>query len=221
MKNLWYGLVFNEDDRCNSLELVDSMNDYIANSNPYGGNPFGDVESVPPSNRLWYWDEKDGDGNPTKYSSFNGFVLKRSKESNDGVRISKIVENVFFKSPDFRNGEFDYDDVRCVIGESQYLVCLTIGFFGLVPVFEDGEFLRFEMYDIGKRIVNILDSSRYEFVYCDFTTIDDQITLFLELKSKDDGNCRYLYMNSDSFDSVYGFKEMTKLVSDGMVVKPS
>lgn len=216
MKNLWYGLVFNEDDKCNSLELVDSMNDSIANPNPYGGNPFGDVVSLPPSMRLWDCD----DGNK-KYSSFNGFILEKSKGVNGGVKISKIIENVFFRSPDFRKDEFDSDDVRFVIGKSQYLVCLTIGFFGLVPVFEDGKFLGFEMYDIGRRIVNILDSSKYEFTYCDFTTIEDQITLFVELKSTEDGTCRYLHMNSDSFDSVYGFKEITNLVSDGMVVEPS
>lgn len=217
LKNLWYGLVQDDSDvPHNSLELIESMNDSIANPNTYGGNPFGDVVSLPPSMRLWDCD----DGNK-KYSSFNGFILAKSQGVNGGVKISKIIENVFFKSPEFKKKDFDSSDVRCVIGESQYLVCLTIGFFGLIPVFSDGEFVRFDMYDIGKRIANIVDSSKYEFTYCDFTTIGDQITLFVELKSTEDGTCRYLHMNNDSFDSVYGFKEITNLVSDGMIVKPS
>lgn len=199
------------------------MNDSINNPNDYGCNPFDDCdeESLPQIYKLRYYDK---DNNYKEYSSFNGFIKEKSEIINGGVKINKIIDNIFFKSPDF-----DYVDANGIIHlitESQYLVCLNIGFFGLQPVFEttgDGTryFDRFDMYDIGTMIPNILDANEYIFTNCDFCTVDEQITLVVVFRSKKDGQYRYVYMNDSSYDDIYGFQEIKNLVTDGMILNPS
>lgn len=210
----WYGLVSERVSgvNLNRLELVDSMNDYVNIPNAYGCNPFGDSEPLTPTFKLRFYSD---DANYEEYSSFNGFLREKSNEINGELKINQVVENLFYKSPDFSESN---SDVLKLIVKSQYLVCLTTGFFGLVPIFDRGAFVRFDMHDIGKHIPNVIDASLYEFTHCSFVTIGEIGTLFIAFKSLEDGKFRYVYMNDKSFDQTYGFPEIRKLLTDGMML---
>lgn len=68
--------------------------------------------------------------------------------------------------------------------------------------------------------------SKYEFTNCDFKVVNGQTTLFVVFKENEprDGEefprYRYLYLNPDDFDFIYGFPEIKSLVNDQMIVPP-
>ena len=80
------------------------------------------------------------------------------------------------------------------------------------------------MYDLGSKILNI-DQEQYakdEFVFteCSFIVIDELITLFIVFKDKG-GQYHYVFLNDNTYDSLYDFTQVSSLNMNGMIVNPS
>ena len=181
------------DKTYNTLELMEEMNDFFVNPNPYG-------EDVNPFDGQLFYDGFDG--------SFNDWLKKEHLE------VKSIVENLFFHNwfgdaPSYS----DHDAVE-VISRCKYLVCVGEGgFMGLeVQRSEGGKFIGLKMHNIGGMLNNIDQDDSVDYQICGFHVVDDLITLLLVLKH--DGRQRYLYLNDNSCDKVYGFHEIENIVVD-------
>lgn len=124
-------------------------------------------------------------------------------------------------------GEYD-KDFGDVISKCRYLVCLTHGFYGLSPRKDaHGEFIGFNLHDIGAMIPNIDQDTYlgngYEFVFCSYNVVDGDMTLFVVFTDKYDTekpSYHYAYINDDSFDSKYGITDIGTIVVSELVTSP-
>ena len=180
-----------------TIALVDQMNNFDKNPNPFGGNPF-DKELFYPnggSMNVTFNDWLDGDGRKT---------------------LNCIVENRFYKNVMSEEG-FGKTITSC-----RYLICVPGGFYGLESHWDSttGGFKGFILHDIGGALP-ILDKS-FTFKFCSFHVIGkgDETTLFLALVDES-GKYHYLYLNESSLDETYGFTEIDSVVVDQLIVPPS
>ena len=194
------------------IVLADGMNHYDITPNPYGCNPFEDGKL-----------ECDFLENRFEYSSFNKFLKVNalsSETENSNVTINCIVENPILGGKLELNGKPDEHNIIRLIPLCKYLVCTNIGFYGLQIKYEDGKFSGFTMYDLGRSIPTIENSTQYEFQFCCFNAVNDQTTLFVAFKDKNDKKQYITYFNEETYDEVYGLSRIKTLTMDGIVVEP-
>ena len=128
LDSVWYGLVRdkgeNEEFSHDNLTIVDGMNNFVVNPNPYGENIF-DAEF------------KFGG---QSWDSFNQYVKQRSLDKEKDVQIHRIVENKFYHNTFEHYSQETQDLVGSIIPNCKYLLCMDTGLYGLVPMMEDGKF---------------------------------------------------------------------------------
>ena len=79
--------------------------------------------------------------------------------------------------------------------------------------------------DIGEDIPNINHekylNKKYDFLWCEFASIDEEATLFIVFRDLDEGGgYHYAYLNESTYDRNYGFVEIRQVVNDTLVVDP-
>lgn len=199
LDTVWYGVVDrrSENGEWDEIEIVDDMNDFYVNPNPFGGdvNPF----ACP----LY-------SGNSVRWGSFNEF-LKASK-----TRVNCIVENLFRNNPVYSGS-----DLGSAIANCQYIVCTTNRLYGLRPRKSNkGEFKGFQLIDIGALVNNIDNdqyfSNQFQFLFCGFHVVSDTCTFFLVFS--DQTEFHYVYFNEGTYDQTYGFAAMKTIAVDQLIV---
>ena len=132
--------------------------------------------------------------------------------------INNIVENQFRGSALVGQDEMNADDIVSALSRCKYLVCLTSGFYGLQLSDEENSWI---IHDFSSTIPNIVSDNRdkFNFKYCGFNVVGEKTTLFIVFTDVN-GKYHYAYMNDESHDPVYGFKEIDLLVTDQLVVSP-
>lgn len=200
LDTVWYGVVDKRGEdgsEWDEIEIVDDMNDFYVNPNPFGGdiNPF--------ACSLY-------SGSSVRWSSFNK-LLSVSK-----TRVNCIVENLFRNNKMFSDSVLGPAIVKC-----QYIVCTTHRLYGLIPKKNaSGAFLGFELVDIGS-LVNNIDQDQYrenqfEFNLCGFNVVSDTCTFFLVFS--DSVGYHYAYFNEGTYDQTYGFTAMKTIAVDQLIV---
>lgn len=133
------------------------------------------------------------------------------------MKINSIVENAFFNNVAFEGMH---------VCNCKYILCCTpplhefSGLLGLGIYREGNEFLGLDLYDIGAESPNFI--SEMEFKTCSFHAIDEETTFLLaaiEHNSSAKPKYRYFFLNESSFDPVYGFSEIAKVVVDGLTIE--
>ena len=224
LDTIWYGLVRTEalptnfDSNgdvimCDSLQLINGMNDFDVNPNKFGTNPFENGQLL-----------KDGSQFVDSYHTFNQFVQHCADVYQKSIQINCITENQFYGSQLDLSNTSD-ETTGSAIKKSKYLVCLSTGFYGLTPNYNVlGEFTGMSMYDIGITLKN-LDTNHYqegkfEFVFCGFMSVDSEVTLFVVIDTPDDaGNKKYhyLFLNATQYDNIYGMTDISWVRMDQLV----
>lgn len=193
-------------DGHDTLSVVEEMNNFDKNPNPFGENPF-DKELFYPN------------GNPMEVT-FNDWLGEDGKKE-----LNCIVENRFYKSVLEDEGAISPDvHFGQLISKCRYLLCVPDGFYGLESNWDDGLFLGFKLHDIGETqpILSSFKSKDFNYKFCSFHVIGnkDETTLFLAIQDEN-GAHHYLYLNESSLDETYGFTMIDSVVVDQLIVPPS
>lgn len=198
------------------LEIVNSMNNFVLYENPFGVNPFEEVNLANV--------EED---NPVDDWTFNKFVKEHAENQGRSISINCIVENLFYKS-DIEQYDKDSAIFGNIIPKCKYIVCLTDGMYGLQPVWNsENKFIKFKCHDISSLIPNIDQAlhakHKYEFNICGFHVINKHLTMFVVFneQTSDTKQYHYVFLNEDSYDKVYGFTQIESIVVDSMITEPS
>lgn len=184
------------------IDIVNEMNDFVRDANPFGDNPF---------DKPLFGD----DGTSLGYT-FNKWLTE----------LNCIIENRFYKNVLKDDGaKGTHTNFGDMISKCRYLLCGHGGFYGLEAYWDTtgGEraFKGFKLHDIGATLPILGKSLEYKF--CSFHVIGnaDETTLFLAVKEKSGGLYHYLYLNESSIDETYGFTEIDSVVVDQLIVQPS
>lgn len=211
LDSIWYCkkvLETDEGEKYDTLAIVDEMNNFYKDVNPFGGNPFD----------MKLYNSSDDD---LGYS-FNKWISRlQTKE------LNCIIENRFYKNVmDDDKALNPKDKFGGVITSCRYLLCVHGGFYGLKSHFATtGEFDGFTLYNISDMLPILGNTFNYKF--CSFHVIGDkdETTLFLTVvetsTTKHSGKYHYLFLNESSLDETYGFTEIDSVVVDQLVVPPS
>lgn len=205
LDSVWYGKQRNVNEETGKTHdgfvIVKGMNDFYVNPNPYGMNIFDAPMAF-------------GD---TTYDSFNKYA-KGISATRDFI-VTSIDENMFYHN-DIGDGDIGFSKT---LSMCRYIVCMDNGLYGLQPMFDPNtkEFSALRLNDLGAMIENI-DSQeyrdrKYAFKSCSFQVVDG-ITSLVVVVVDYSGIQHYLFMNEDSYDSLYGLREMKSVVVDGLVV---
>ena len=189
------------------------MNNFAVNPNPFGQNPF----DAP------FPDDPGTPGVDEFRGSFNQFMDVEAGEREESLTVNCVIENLFYAN------RFSYDtgDVlaNMKLPGSRYIVCAAQGLYGLVPMYENKEFIGMGIYDIGEDIQNInhdkYSRHLYDFLWCGFASIGEEATLFIVFRDLNEGGgYHYVYLNANTYDSTYGFVKIRQLVNDTLIVDP-
>ena len=129
LDSMWYGI--SSRDGWEEIHIVDDMNDYDVNPNPFGK----DVDPF----------QKPAALGSTSYGSFNSFVQSK------GSPINCIVENRFYRNVMDGNDR----SLGKTLANCRYLTCLDHGLYGLEVKKEGTDFQGLEIHDIGSLIPNL------------------------------------------------------------------
>lgn len=194
------------------LKIVEGMNDFVVNPNPFGDNPFDKEGGI----------DASGISDDYTYDSFNGLLDSMSREHKALNSVNCIVENLFYKN---RIQDGDSTPIGAAMYGSRYIMCVQNRLLGLEDRFptEDGvkKFSKFVVHDIGSLIPNIdqslYSSDRFEFMTCGFHAVDETTTLFIVFKDSRSGRYHYAFMNEGSYDNVYGFTQINQASLDSLI----
>ena len=127
LEGIWYAIVRSEEN-ADTLKIVDDMNDFEVNPNPFGQNPF-DAPLIMPGSEA---------------DSFNDFSIRKAAEDGESF-INNITENLFYKNTFLVGTSLGNILPRC-----RYILCLSDKLCGLEAKYgENGEFLGLAVHDIG------------------------------------------------------------------------
>ena len=231
LDTIWYALVRTsvpvpgETDEGSSevtfdtLKLSMDMNNFVVNPNRFGSNinPF-DVPLTFVDDHSMVNEFPDG---------FNGFMKVPTTEASPiSVSMNCIAVNLFHKNPfydELDENRPDGSSVWTLLPRCNYLVCLSHGFYGLELRWTKKNTLgSVVLHDLGATIPNMdkddYHARKFGFVYCGFHNVDNMNTLFVAFKENLTGKYRYMYINEESYDKEYGFREIDTLVQDSLLL---
>ena len=143
LDSVWYGKQRNTNKETgkeyDNFVIVDGMNDFFVNPNPYGMNIFDAPIKI--------------DGNDRE--SFNAYALSCSERMD--FHVTMINENLFYHNVVGDGSGFSGEFSLC-----RYVLCMGNGLYGLEPKFDgpDKAFSSLVMHDLGK-LINNLDQDQY------------------------------------------------------------